>query len=95
MTTVALSANAEVRRRFSAASRALLFVLASVPLGVAYLVALPVALLAGAVTVRGLFELERRLANRLLRAHVPALGPIGPESQLEPHQIGFIAGSSR
>ena len=91
MTTIAHPVDPGVRSRLTAAGGALLFLLASVPLGAAYLVCLPVALLAGAATVRGLFELTRRLANRLLRAHVPALPPIAATSQLEPHQIWFMA----
>jgi signal transduction histidine kinase len=91
MTTMAHPVDLGVRSRLTAAGGALLFLLASVPLGAAYLVCLPVALLAGAGTVRGLFELTRRLANRLLRAHIPALPPAAAMSQLERHQIWFMA----
>ena len=42
-----------------------MFLAVGIPLGVVYVVALPIALLAGPIAIRRLAELERTLANRL------------------------------
>jgi signal transduction histidine kinase len=77
-------------RRLTQAARGLAFLVVSVPLGLAYLLALPIALLAGPLVVRRLLEIERALANRLLRARNPAPAPVAPDSRIEPHQIACL-----
>lgn len=79
-------------RRFAGAARALLFLVISLPLGVAYLVAIPVAAFAGPAAVRRVFELERALVNRLLGARVPAPAPLTPHATLDRPQVAFLAG---
>jgi signal transduction histidine kinase len=78
-------------RRLTQAARGLAFLVVSVPLGLAYLLALPIALLAGSLVVRRLLEIERALANRLLCARSPAPAPVTPDSGIEPHQIACLA----
>ena len=75
-------------RRLTQAARGLAFLLVSLPLGLAYLLVLPIALLAGPLVVRRLLEIERALANRLLCARSPA--PVTPDSGVEPHQIAYL-----
>jgi signal transduction histidine kinase len=77
-------------RRLTQAARGLAFLVVSVPLGLGYLLALPIALLAGPRGVRRLLEIERALANRLLCARSPAPAPLTPESGLERHQIACL-----
>ena len=74
-------------RRLTQAVRALAFLVVSLPLGLAYLLALPITLLAGPREVRRLLDIERGLANRLLCVRSPALGPVTPDSGIERHQI--------
>ena len=79
-------------QRFASAIRALLFLIVSVPLGLVYLVALPVAMLAGPPAVRRVCELERALVNGLLGARVPAPAPLTPDARICPRQVAFLAG---
>jgi len=75
-------------RRLTRAARGLAFLVVSLPLGLAYLLALPIAMLAGPLVVRRLLEIERALANRLLGARSPA--PVTPDSGIERHQIACL-----
>jgi hypothetical protein len=59
-------------QRLTDAARTLAFLVASLPLGVMYLVTLPIAALAGPAALRRLLEAERALVNRLLCARIPA-----------------------
>lgn len=77
-------------RRLTQAARGLAFLVVSLPLGLAYLLALPIALLAGPLVVRRLLEIERALANRLLCARSPAPAPVTTDSRIEPHQIACL-----
>ena len=77
-------------QRLARAARALLFVVASLPLGVAYLAALPIAALVGPTALGRMLELERALANGLLGAHIPAPPPITPDASVERHKIAFL-----
>jgi len=77
-------------RRLTQAARGLAFLVVSVPLGLAYLLALPIVLFAGPREVRRLLEVERAFANRLLCARSPAPPPVTPESGLERHQIACL-----
>ena len=77
-------------QRLAEAARALLFVVASLPLGVAYLAALPIAALIGPGALGRMLELERTLANRALGARIPAPPPVTPDASLERHKIAFL-----
>ncbi|HYB29972.1 MAG TPA: histidine kinase [Solirubrobacteraceae bacterium] len=77
-------------RRLTQAARGLAFLVVSLPLGLAYLLALPIALLAGPLVVRRLLEIERALANRLLCARSPAPAPVTTDSRIERHQIACL-----
>ena len=77
-------------QRLARAARALLFVVASLPLGVIYLAALPIAALVGPAALGRMLELERALANGLLGAHIPAPPPVTPDASVERHQIAFL-----
>jgi len=77
-------------KRVAGAARALLFLAASLPLGVVYLAAVPIGALAGPAALRRMLELERMLANRLLRARIPAPPRFTPDTPVERHQIAFL-----
>ena len=81
---------AAIRQRSREAASAVMFLAVGIPLGVLYLVALPIALLAGPIAIRRLTELERTLANRLLHARIPAPTPLTPDSVLERHQVVWL-----
>lgn len=77
--------------RLADAARTLLFLVASLPIGLAYLVVVPVAALSGPAELWRLLELERGLVNRLLHARVPALSPLTPDTSVPPRQAVFLA----
>ena len=77
-------------RRLTQAARGLAFLVVSLPLGLAYLLLLPIAMLAGPLVVQRLLEIERALANRLLCARSPAPAPVTPDSRIERHQIACL-----
>ena len=77
-------------QRLAGAVRALIFLTVSLPLGVAYLAALPIAALAGPAALRRMLELERTLANRLLGARIPAAPALTPDTPVGRHQIAFF-----
>jgi len=77
-------------QRLVEAARALLFVAVSLPLGVAYLAALPLAALVGPAALRRMLELEWALVNGLLGARIPAPPPVTPGTSVERHQIAFL-----
>ncbi len=78
--------------RFARAARALLFLVVSLPVGVAYVVALPIAALAGPAAVRRLSEAERALVNGLLGARVPVPAPLNADATICRPQVAFLAG---
>lgn len=77
------------RRRLADAAGALVFLLASVPLGVVYLIALPLALLPAPAPLWRLLELERSLSNRLLRARI-APPPLSAQTPLRRSQLALL-----
>lgn len=77
-------------QRLAWAARSLLFLVASLPLGVAYLVAVPTAAFAGPTGLRRALELERALVNGLLGARVPAPPPVTPTTSPARHQIALL-----
>ena len=79
-----------LRQRFEHAGRSLGFLLIGVGLGVLDLVALPTALVGGAAALRRLLELERTVANRLLRARIPALPPVGTDEPIAWRTVAFL-----
>jgi signal transduction histidine kinase len=79
-------------QRLTDAARTLAFLVASLPLGVMYLVTLPIAALAGPAALRRLLEAERALVNRLLCARIPAPPPLTPETTVGRRQVAFLAG---
>ena len=76
-------------QRLADAARTLLFLVVSLPLGVAYLAALPIAALAGPAALRRMLELERALVNGLLGARIPAPPPTA-DASVGRHQIAFL-----
>ena len=91
MSTIALDTQPlALGRRLTQAARGLAFLVVSLPLGLAYLFVLPIALLAGPLVVRRLLEIERALANRLLCTRSPAPAPLTPDSRIERHQIACL-----
>ncbi len=81
-----------LRRRFASAARTLLFLVVSLPLGIAYLLSLPIAAIAGPAAVRRMLECERVLVNALLCARVPAPPPLAPDTTVARQQLAFLAG---
>ena len=93
MSTIKLNTGRlELRARLVEAGRTLMFLAASLPLGLAYLVTLPVVMLAGPFAIRRLLEIERKLANRLLCARIPVPPLLAEEGRIERHQVAFLAG---
>jgi signal transduction histidine kinase len=83
--------------RLGAAARAALYFVLGVPLGAVYLLVLIPALIFWPTLTWRLAELERRLANRLLLARIPAL-PVRPglagrpgARSAERRMVGFLA----
>jgi signal transduction histidine kinase len=76
-------------QRLLGAARTALFLVIGVPLGVVYLVAVPIAALAGPEALQRLLEVERVLVNRLLCARIPA-PPFTPDVAVDRRQIGFL-----
>lgn len=60
-------------------------------MGVVYLVALPIAALAGPAAFLRLLEVERALVNALLGARIPAPPPVTPETTVGRAQVAFLA----
>ena len=79
-------------QRLTSAARAVLFLVVSLPVGAAYLLALPIALFAGPVAVRRLSETERALVNGLLQARVPVPAPLNANATTCREQAAFLAG---
>jgi len=77
-------------QRLAAAARALLFLAASLPLGVVYLATVPIGALVGPAALRRMLELERMLTNRLLGARIPAPPPFTPDTPVERHEFAFL-----
>jgi signal transduction histidine kinase len=94
MTALELRASGElaIPRRLVDAVRTLLFLLASLLVGIGDLVFLPIAAIAGPAAVRRMLEFERALVNRLLCARVPAPPPLAPDTRLTRQQLAFLAG---
>ena len=94
MTALELRASGElaIGHRLLDAARALLFLLVSLVVGIADLVMLPIAAIAGPAAVRRMLEFERALVNRLLGARVPAPPPLEPDTTLTREQLAFLAG---
>ena len=79
-------------RRLGGAARALLFLLISLPVGVAYMAAVPIAAFAGPGAVRRVSETERALVNGLLGARVPVPAPLNAGATICRPQFAFLAG---
>ena len=94
MTALELRGSGElaIRRRLVDAVRTLLFLLASLVVGIGDLVVLPIAAIAGATAVRRMLECERALVNRLLCARVPAPPPLESDTTVTRQQLAFLAG---
>ncbi len=79
-------------QRFARAARALLFLVVSLPVGVAYLMAVPIAAFAGPAAVRRVAETERALVNGLLGARVPVPVRLNADATICRPEVAFLAG---